>query len=231
LAWYRADILNSINNTAIFNWPDDSGNHFDLTVNGSSRSPVYISNSVGGLPALRFDGSNDYLSCDDVATAMQTASGSSVFYVLKTLVQSSRRVFVALQGLGSNDDIFQVGFDGSQFMVKTTASGTTDIKTTGTQNHGVFSVYSTVFNNDLDNVSLQQDQLLKLNSSYTNPLTEINFANSTRFSVGQEWDSSNTSKPSDFLKADVAELFIYKKAVSASERLDLENYLKAKYGL
>ncbi len=231
VAWYRADSLNNNNNSAISTWPDESGNNLNLNSNSVARSPLLITNAIGNLPVLRFDGSNDFMINDALATAMKTASGASLFYVMKNNIQTGTHVLAALQNLGSTNDVFHVGFSANQFYFKTKTTGTTVIKTTGTQNHGVNSVYSSVFDNVLDKVTLQQNSVVKLNASYTTPATEINFANSGRFSLGQEWDSSNSTKPSDFLKADVAELFIYKKAVSASERLDLENYLKAKYGL
>jgi hypothetical protein len=46
---------------AVSVWQDKSGNDYHFTQNDSERQPFYSSTSLAGLPAISFDGSNDYL--------------------------------------------------------------------------------------------------------------------------------------------------------------------------
>jgi hypothetical protein len=48
---------------AVSTWQDKSGNNYHFTQDSdTSRRPLYSATSLNGMPAITFDGSNDYLS-------------------------------------------------------------------------------------------------------------------------------------------------------------------------
>lgn len=60
--WFAADKLTGFNDgDAVTTWPDLSGNGYDVTQGTAGSRPLYKTNIFKGLPALLFDGSNDYL--------------------------------------------------------------------------------------------------------------------------------------------------------------------------
>jgi hypothetical protein len=59
--WLRADAGVTESNGAVSSWADQSGNGNDGTQAFASSRPVLAANSLNGLPALSFDGADDYL--------------------------------------------------------------------------------------------------------------------------------------------------------------------------
>ena len=58
--WLRADDLRYLNDgDPVSTWTDTSGNSFDATQTGTAR-PVLIKDTINGLPAVYFDGVDDY---------------------------------------------------------------------------------------------------------------------------------------------------------------------------
>lgn len=59
--WFKADALSASSGAAISNWTDSSGyDRHALNANGSSQ-PTYQANVLNGQPALYFDGNDDFL--------------------------------------------------------------------------------------------------------------------------------------------------------------------------
>lgn len=62
LYWFRADrSLSTDGDGLVTNWGDLSGNALDVSQGTANKRPSVVSNAVNGIPALRFDGSNDEL--------------------------------------------------------------------------------------------------------------------------------------------------------------------------
>ena len=78
--WLRADM--GVTNTAsqISAWADQSGNGNDAVQSDNKSQPLLITNVVNGLPAVRFDGTNDQLM---MATSPGT-NNFTVFAVVRT---------------------------------------------------------------------------------------------------------------------------------------------------
>jgi hypothetical protein len=63
VAWYRGDrgITLNIDGGHVVTWADQSGHGNDLTQATAIKQPSYITGAVNGHPALRFDGSAQFL--------------------------------------------------------------------------------------------------------------------------------------------------------------------------
>ncbi len=61
-AWFNAGDISGISNgTALSQWDDSSGNNNHATQTTGANQPIYRTAQVNGLPAVEFDGANDYL--------------------------------------------------------------------------------------------------------------------------------------------------------------------------
>ena len=77
MLWLRADagVVKDENNL-VSSWTDESGNHNNATASGRSR-PLFVANQANGLPVIRFDGVDDFMSFNEIST-MRT-----IFLVVK----------------------------------------------------------------------------------------------------------------------------------------------------
>lgn len=90
--WFDAADQGTITiDTGVSEWRDKSGNNRHLSQTTSTQQPALTLNAQNGLPALTFDGSNDFMSNDSVG-----AAGLNVVQIIS--------VFRMITG-GANEDI------------------------------------------------------------------------------------------------------------------------------
>jgi hypothetical protein len=94
-AWYKADsgTGQTLSGSAVSTWADQSGNGRDLTSSSTAR-PAWTINQINGLPAVVFDGTDDYMRVTGLTATVQpcemwivtavTGVGSG-FYPIATL--------------------------------------------------------------------------------------------------------------------------------------------------
>ncbi len=77
-AWYDASHLTLASGASVTLWPDASTNARDAVQSVTAARPVFLTNVLNGLPAVRFDGTDDSLEYDGTFLA---ASDYTVFVV------------------------------------------------------------------------------------------------------------------------------------------------------
>jgi NAD(P)H-dependent FMN reductase len=92
LAWWKADSLALANAAPVTSWTDSSGNARTLTQATGANQPVFSTTQVNGLPAVTFDGTNDYLA---TAAFASPTSGASVFAVQKLTAANQYRTVLS----------------------------------------------------------------------------------------------------------------------------------------
>ena len=75
--WYKADSLSLSDGAGISQWNDSGPRNAHATQGSGTLQPLYKTNIKNGLPAVLFDGSNDYFSVP-TSSAM---TGSTCFCV------------------------------------------------------------------------------------------------------------------------------------------------------
>jgi len=184
------------------------GKKTDVEAPSSAGSPVYTSGVINGLPAFYFDGTNDYLQNDSVG--ILTSKVHTVFFViLADSVASSDTVYGFNNG---SSDIEVMNANASSITV--TTSGGSPVLYSGTVGNlalvGAFTTNGSTF------------------TFYKNGTSSYSSSNSTlpafsnSFYVGREAGG-------DYFKGYIGELLIYDKALSNSERQEVETYLMAKW--
>ncbi len=215
-AWFKSDAGVSTESNAVTQWADQSGNGFVLTP--PATGPVLNPGVLNGLPALTFDGSTQ-LNGDLTAPAV---TGASIFAIFRYTIEDS-----------NNDYLYTLGSDGpagSQFTLSRRSDssvyhfdgGAQNVGEDGTLPPNTWFVSSQVFGADagishnlfLNSVSVQR-------TSASDPYS----ADLSTSVVGNWTGGSNR------FVGDLVELLVYDRALTVSERSDVEEYLRERAGL
>lgn len=66
--WLKADAITGLaDGASVATWADSSGNGNDATQSTAGSQPLYKTGSVNGLPVVRFDGADDWMSTPSIA--------------------------------------------------------------------------------------------------------------------------------------------------------------------
>jgi hypothetical protein len=211
--WVSPETLPTTNGAVISTWFDRSGYGRDITQANNSARPTVVANAINNFNIARFDGVDDFLRTTNF---VPINTGNYSYFV----VYSHPTVSITR-------DILQNGADIDGFVYRLSNSnirnnnhgGFTVMQTTSSITPNTFEVVSVVRNN----TPLATMEVNGTNQTITNP--NISFTPPTfGLTVG--------SRQGDhFANADVAEILVYNKALSTSQRLTVTNYLKNKYNI
>jgi len=218
--WLRADKGVQLNGTYVSSWLDQSGTGNNATQTNQAFQPTIVQQALSGKPAVRFDGTGDHLNFN------LPINGSNQMTVIMVGSNESNRT-----GGSSRSESAAIFWD------ETTSWGTTYLSpfqsavsfrfgTTQTQNYPLYtrttsasgSYTMTIASKNGTTESLYVNgQLVKTN---TGTLSTI--AGTTNY--GYIGGYANTYYPGA-----IAEVLVYKRALSDAERKDIEHYLTTKY--
>ena len=201
-------------------WYDLSPNRDNATV---VNSPTYIAESINGLPTLRFDGSNDYL----------TFGGSS-------LINNNYTIFIVEQRRASTaSGAYIIGGSGVTDNSRLNIGYSSDTAIAFHQYNNYYDALSAVVafslltpiihSFDFDSAVGKNYYLNGINKTLTSSGSGfdankglVSFAGAT---IGQSGVDSN------YFKGDIAEIIVFNKLLSHNERKDVEGYLSKKWGI
>lgn len=212
-AWWKADAITGLaDGGAVSTWNDSSGNGNNAGGSGDAR-PLYRTNQVNGLPAVDFDGTDDWLNASSAPTHGNEQTLLAV--VRLDAIGSLMMIRGAVGGGGISMDVATTGALGLGISAQahTVVSGTT--MTTGTWYILTGSVSAS---NDWMRARVNGSQT---QAAWTGTATT---ARGTRI-------SNDTVNAAGKLNGQIAELISYQALRSDAEILALEDYLATKYGL
>ncbi|WP_407679257.1 LamG-like jellyroll fold domain-containing protein, partial [Candidatus Chordibacter forsetii] len=204
---------------AVSAWQDKSGNDYHFTQNvDNSKRPLYSTTSLNGMPAITFDGSNDYLSISS-RLGFSANPDISVFAVTSFL------------SLADNDErIFQIGSN-SHGLAVTGGTGSWCWRFNGGHER-----YNDV---TINNVA-QQAWVRQAGTNYQasrffyNGLEQARVAGSSDASsptnVAEIASIGKSTTGSNFANVKISELIVLNDSSEASRR-GVETYLARKWGL
>lgn len=220
LLWLKSDNGITKSGSNISGWSDVSGNRNDLTQSESSNKPTFVSSAINSLPAVSFDGSNDFLNIPDGFSDF--SKGASIFVVSKpTAFPNANPTILDLGNGTSSDNIilstaspnslsFDVN-DGSTASSLSSSSGLT------LNQYQVFEA----FQEGEDTASILTDGVLGSRGA----IFDINILQRVNNRLG------DTSSGGSNFQGEIAEVLIYDRKLSKSEQWFVESYLNHKYGL
>ena len=240
--WLKADAGVILNNSKVSRWIDQSGNGNDLIESDISRQPLEVNNELNGKPVIRFDGDNDRLGF----TGSKIMTQISLFMVFKNksgvpgpanypgfvLVTGPGGSFtpgehfiVKMRGFNNTDDIINIAIAGDATNLIQAVSPNI-AKYDEWRNINIISD-STIFNttvrwngNDASMVTIGNDVLI---------LAKLGDATGSGGGLGSTDNFPGLGTVRS--KCDIAELIVYDKVLSNTERLAIENYLNEKYNV
>lgn len=233
--WYNADIANAtnfgnnipVNGGDVSPWTDRAGGSKDLNkAGGASVKPNWYANQLGvgnTYGVIRFNGTSESLDINPVSW-MQSLSGFSLFVVAK----ASAVGVTARTICSTNTGGFQITHNGSYWRVE--AGGCSGVSAvTGTGDTSKYNIYALIFDGaGIGNTSRLKFRYNKVPQTltYTGTAATITSASAATFYVGV-----GSAGNSQYLNGDIAEIFMFKRALNSSEIGGLESYLTAHWNL
>jgi hypothetical protein len=217
--WLKAD--NGINPLSpdLALWPDVSGAANNATQPTGSKKPTYVYNAVGDLPAVDFSGSDQWLQLP--SGMADFSQGLSAFIVTKpgTSPPLNARIFDLGTGTSANNIILSLpSSSSSQFW--TSGSSSDSITASSSLSTGEYRLLE-VTHTGRDAGAIYSNAQQKVLALLDNPTQVMRTANF----IGKP--NSGT----EYYKGRIAEIMLYNKLLTASERQNVEAYLVGRYGL
>jgi hypothetical protein len=216
--WLDAGRLTGLTNgQAVASWPDASGNGHDAAQGTSASRPVVLSAAVNGQPAVQFDGSNDYLQ-NTTFSALSGQTGATAYVVLKADTTSTNRVAFCDTARDVTSQVYSS-------LIYTYA-------TAGKWGRAAFTSRDwTIWNSVYDGAQASNATRLKL---YVNGVVQALSYGSTIPAVLATGAGYDVGRPQGsnlaYWDGNIAEVIVYGRTLSESERLAVEGYLRTKYG-
>lgn len=206
--WLRADAgVTSDQEGRISLWQDQSGAANDASQGSGGNQPLLVTNSVAGLPAVLFTDS-EWLN---LPNAMSGASAGELFAVLKSNRAGGTTNGGAIRFGSSGADLYYPGGDGRIY----DDFGTSSWRITGAPGQALdqYHIYNVA--------STAGEWTSRINGilHYTTATNVVGFTSSPVIGVGGSY----------YFSGDIAEILIYDRVLSASERQTVEYYLGGKY--
>lgn len=219
--WLKADAITGLTDgQSVATWNDSSGNGRNVTQATGVYQPTYKTNIINGKPVVRFDGSNDHL-LQPVITGDPTAL--SLFVAAKRAASAGGQVLwghrsesTRLIQLTTNDDTTAV------WQLRGSGNALQQLLITGTLTN--WNIYTATFDKPNNN------HVFRLNggSQQTNTYA---FGSETMTSTLETIGASNTGGYGFYFNGDIAEIIVYSRALSTTERQQVEQYLAQKYAI
>lgn len=205
-------------------WADQTPSSTESATNSDSTTtrPLWVSSGLNGMPVLRFDG-GDRLVNDRVSSI--GGSAVTAFIVANRIAATSNTSTATFFSDGQANDFDNAGsfvlayegFSGGTALQTFRGSGKSTATHPGNSSPYVFA---TVFDGANNTAYLNGTASTVVGSTGTFDIDNI--------AIGQRWQSSSYIYG---YNGDVAELIIYDRALSGSERNAVGYYLQEKYGL
>ena len=209
ILWLKADAITGLSDDdPVTTWPDSSGNGNDATQATAGKKPLYKVGIQNGLPVVRADGTDDFMSLTGMTAP---AGGFTLIAVLDPPATGETKYFLdsatprhIFQALSSSGD--KVGwYDGTHHPIAAAQSG--------------FQILSWVL------TSGANGEIFRNGSSLgTDPYTALAIGGS----VGL---FANPTGSASWLAADLGESLLYSTALSSGDRQQVEQYLSDKWGI
>ncbi|HTG44559.1 MAG TPA: LamG-like jellyroll fold domain-containing protein, partial [Verrucomicrobiae bacterium] len=222
--WLRADAGVALSGSAVSQWSDQSGNNRHALQATSASQPLLSNSALNGLPALRFDGVNDFLA---FTLPINGLNGMSIFLVgANSQNQSGGGTHAEKAALFWNETAgwgtaYLTPFQSTVNMRFGTTQANNQILYSRPSSAGTaFTLTEAIKNGTTDTLYINGSNVVNQGGKFSSIAGCRDTAN-----IGRGYNDNS------FFAGDIAELLIYTRALGAGERTTVEQYLGAKYGL
>ncbi|MCB0397222.1 MAG: T9SS type A sorting domain-containing protein [Flavobacteriales bacterium] len=227
LLWLRGNDLSA---SPVSTWSDQSGNGNDLTQGTGANQPTWVNTVLNGFPVVRFDGSNDVLngpatnaligaSQQDLTLIALFRTSSTARGYLSTLKRDAATSTLFGLDINSNAGAASAGYAG--FLTRNDANSA-----------HTWSTHNGSYNNGAGHILIGRidDASRELYIDGTSRGSDADGLQSVTTNTGV-FTIGGAAAGSTPYNGDVAEYIIYNTPLNTAQRIIVENYLAAKYGL
>ena len=208
-------------------WPDKTAEKSDVFQDTPARQPTYLANGLNGKPALQFDGKDDVLVNPD-ANVLTNLSAYTWFVVAKTNVTNDNDFALSF---GTDNSFGRLEFFNDAIYL--TAGQNTSYGHTRSFSSKEFHVFSHTFDGsqaeDTHKLQCWIDGQRQPVSSFVDQ-QPARTPNERGFTLGAISPRAEPGSPVHF-DGQVAEILVYRRRLTMSERLYVGSYLQSKWGL
>ena len=222
--WLKADAGITLVGGEVDAWADQSGNGRNFSAPGATNRPAY-SGTRNGLPVLTFDGTTDYLSGNAASLNIaRNVSGVTMIAVVKYGAAAVQRAFsTRINTAGGTRTL--LGVSATQWQTGTKRlDADSDVLIAGGTANANYVVQSGVLRYSVATAGI-----------FINGVSQVDTAFQT---AGNSSDTDSNATfvgasivPGSFLNGDLAELIVYRRAITPDERTQVENYLRHKWAI
>ncbi len=221
--WYKSDYgVLTTGGSNVTQWSDMSGNGFHATQSNGTNRPTLTNDLVNDYPALSFNGTAHFLQMP--AGFADFTSGASIFAVTRpTGFPSSTPVIMDFSNGAANSNNLTV-LEGTSTTIgfnAYNASTSSSVNSTSGLTQGKFQMFE-IIHNGAANGTVYTNTTQGATGTVQNL---VNIARSTNY-VGRSGGGTPL-----YFQGDLAEIFMYNRGLSSSERAGVESYLMQKYQL
>ncbi len=225
--WFDASSLGLANNSTVGTWTDRSGNSRSATQGTLANRPIFLTNQLNSLPAINFDGSNDYLSTGAVSD-LDTDNQTWLFVTKANNNMHTGHIMCNAYTTGTSSGVDQFW---KSYMSSTSGKYTNLIKNSTGTSLGTASNYDSNYH-IIENVWNGATDIITTYDNGSSAGSQSG-ANATpgghvRLRLGAQ---STAVIPATYYNGKLAEAIVYSKTLNEAERIIVENYLAAKYNL
>ena len=210
--WLRADDIHLSDGDAIETWADTSGNDNDAVQSTGTYQPVFDSIADNGLPAVYFDGS------DDLYENLFTITNEYIT-IYSVIARGNKNtngpIYETAGNINSNNQGLFTNWSNRTYLAMSSGS---EIFNPTPFNEGEYNIITAWHTNN--------DNKLFKNGSFINPSTN----NNSELLIG-EFNIGVRHNNNDYYKGDISELIFFNYPLDTVERIIVNNYLAAKYGI
>lgn len=205
-------------------WPDASSSRHDAVATSGS-APLLVANAIGDKPAMRFDGTDDYLTMP--AGFSDFSAGMSMYVVMRP---NGPPTFWKLVALGNAGGAQGIGLGrssttpGLQLYTANQAGSFDWFSTSAGVTQGEASLVAAFQEpgspNSISYAAIHQNE----NSLFGDEVfVPANVTRTVNYVAKSPWNDGNFG-------GDIAEILVYNRLLNNSERAAVQNYFGQKYG-
>ncbi len=219
ILWLDAQKIGLSNNALVATWTDRSGNGKNATQTTAVNQPVFKTNYLNGKSVVYLDnsvtGEQDRLDFD--GTTLVNTDYTVMIVAARRSLGSKR--WVGGQSTSNNQDL-SLGWASNTDYVFEQRGSALQVSNAVGNSANVFGIFTHSLESGLTSAhrKLYENSQLLGNRNGNNKLSAYNGA-----SIGR-WGSA-------YYDIDIAEVIFYKSALNQPQRILVENYLSAKYGI
>ena len=215
LLWLKANSLVGLtNNAPVGTWYDSSGWNNNATQGTTSNQPLYVTNIIDGLPVVYFNGTSSYLNLPNVLNGTTQAEEFVVLRAATNLPSANMPLWDMGNGGG-----YAPGYPASSGQIVDDFGSSLD-NTVGVPSQPLnqYGVYEVAGRNGDWTAWLNAVMLAELPGN-----TYAYYNNANVLGGVPGWGH--------YFAGDIAEVLVFNRTLTASERITVNGYLNGKYGL